>query len=91
MVTPEHVETWMHLAGDLINKADQVAYCLKIKSLFPWIECVLKGQFTSTEEVTAKALTEIKKNNFQEGFQKLYERWQKCVTDQGKYAEGNFV
>jgi hypothetical protein len=43
----------------------------------------LKGQFTSTEEVS--------KNGFQECFQKLYERWKKSVTAQENYFEGNVV
>jgi hypothetical protein len=39
------------------------------------------------EEVAA--LAEVSKIGFQECFQKLYERWQKCVTVQGNHFEGN--
>jgi hypothetical protein len=73
-------------------------YSLNLSSLDLYVlqlKCVLKGQqFSSTEEVTAKAmsaLTDVLKTGFQESFQKLCEHWQKCVTVQGNYFEGNVV
>jgi hypothetical protein len=41
--------------------------------------------------LTAKATRKLKvlsKTDFQECFQKLYKRWQKCATAQGSYVEG---
>jgi hypothetical protein len=59
--------------------------------LFPQLKNVLKGKkFASTEEYTAKT-TKVLKNGFQECFQNHYECWQKCVTAQGNYFEGNAV
>jgi hypothetical protein len=59
------------------------------------LKSVLKGQrLASTGEVTAKAtraLEDVSKNGFQECFQKLYERWQKCITLKENYFEGNAV
>jgi hypothetical protein len=37
------------------------------------------------------ALTDIMNNGYQECFQKLYECWQKCITAQENYSEGNVV
>jgi hypothetical protein len=55
--------------------------------LFPLIETLLKGQrFANAGEVTAKAtrkLAEVSKNGLKDGYQKLYERWQKCFTAKG--------
>jgi hypothetical protein len=63
--------------------------------LFLLLKSVLKGQgFASAEEVVAKAtraLTEVSRNGFQECFETLYERGQKCVTAQGNYFEGDVV
>jgi hypothetical protein len=63
--------------------------------LFLRPESNLKVQrFATAEEVTAqatRALTEVSKNGFQECFQKLYERWKKCVTPQGNYTDENII
>ncbi|KAJ4437073.1 hypothetical protein ANN_17208 [Periplaneta americana] len=50
-----------------------------------------QGQFGSAEEVkihATSALREVIKDGLQECFEKLYGRWQKCVTAQGAYFEG---
>jgi histone-lysine N-methyltransferase SETMAR len=63
--------------------------------LFLRLKIVLEGQrLASAEEVTAKATTaleDVSKNGFQECFQKLYERWQKRITVQGNYFQGNVL
>ena len=60
--------------------------------LFPSMKKYLQGRrFVSSDEVKAAsqdALREVAKNGFQQCFQKLYERWQKCIVAQGDYFEG---
>ncbi|GFW63664.1 hypothetical protein TNCV_4329521 [Trichonephila clavipes] len=38
-----------------------------------------------------EALREVAKNGFQLRFQKLYERWQKCIAAQGDYFESEYA
>lgn len=63
--------------------------------LFPRMKDALKGRrFTSTDEVktaATEALKRVSKNGFQETFEKLYKRWQKCIVARGEYFEGNVV
>lgn len=63
--------------------------------LFPRLKNHLKGRrFANADEVTAnatRALRLVSQNGFQECFQSLYTRWQKCVTAEGNYFEGNVV
>jgi hypothetical protein len=88
----------MHFAKHKVTALEQSPYSPDLSapdSLFcPLLKTCLKGQrFASAEEVAAKAIamTEVLRNGFQECFQKLHERWQKCVTAQGNYVEGNIV
>jgi [histone H3]-lysine36 N-dimethyltransferase SETMAR len=64
-------------------------------SLFPRMKDALKGRrFSSANDVKAaatEALKDVSRNGFLETFQKLYERWQKCIIAQGEYFEGNVV
>jgi hypothetical protein len=67
---------------------------LPIFFLFPELQSVVEGQFTNSDQITAKAtraLTEVLKNGFQESFQELYTCRQKCVTAQGNHSEGYVV
>jgi hypothetical protein len=45
-------------------------------------QCSERKRFASAEDSAKETmeLTEVKKNGFQECFQRLYERWQKCVS-----------
>lgn len=60
--------------------------------LFPRLKMALKGRrFADSSEVIENAterLKELSKTGFQECFQQLYERWNKCVDAGGEYFEG---
>ncbi|GBO00561.1 hypothetical protein AVEN_165514-1 [Araneus ventricosus] len=60
--------------------------------LFPRLQMKLKGhRFVDSDEVFENAMKQLKdfsKNGFQECFEQLYERWEKCVDAGGKYFEG---
>ncbi|GFU80064.1 hypothetical protein TNCV_579441 [Trichonephila clavipes] len=68
------------MSSDQTVRADVI-----FRSYLPFLGDGLR--FVSSDEVkgaSQEALLEIAKN----GFQKLYERWQKCVIAQGDYLEG---
>jgi len=54
--------------------------------LFPWLESALKGRrIGDATEIIKNATEELKslsQNGFQECFQHLYSRWQKCGVAQ---------
>jgi hypothetical protein len=81
------IKWWLWSICHIIHTCHHFFLCL-------WLKSVLKRQwFTSTEEVTSKttrALKEASKYGFQECFQKLYGRWQKCYY-QRELRWGNIV
>ncbi|GBM11296.1 hypothetical protein AVEN_13542-1 [Araneus ventricosus] len=60
--------------------------------LFPRLKMKLKGhRFVDSDEVienAKKQLKDLSKNGFQECFEQLHERWEKCVDAGGKNFEG---
>ena len=63
--------------------------------MFPRLKSVLKGQrLCVTTDIIKNATEELKRlsqNGFQECYQRLYGRWQKCVVAQGDYYEANLA
>ena len=61
--------------------------------LFPKLKFSLKGhRFDSIEDIQAnkeRVLNTLKKENFQECFQKWKHCWNRCVQSQGDYFEGD--
>lgn len=61
--------------------------------LFPKLKFSLKGhRFDSIEDIqanTEKVLNTLKKEHFQECFQKWKHRWNRCVQSEGDYFEGD--
>jgi hypothetical protein len=62
--------------------------------LFPRLKTALKGQqrFCDVTDIIKNVMKELKRlaqNGFQECFQCLYSRWQKCIVEQGNCFEGN--
>jgi len=74
---PHTLQTWLQL----------------IFYLFALLKWVLKiRRFWETTDINKKATEELKplaQNGFQECFQQLYSRWQKCTVAQRDYFEGN--
>jgi hypothetical protein len=53
-----------------------------------------RRRFYDATGTTKNAMEELKmlsQSGFQECFQRLYSRWQKCVVAQGYFFEGNMV
>jgi len=53
---------------------------------------VKERRFCETTDIIKNATEELKRlslNGFQECFQHLYSRWQKCIFPQENYFEGN--
>ena len=63
--------------------------------LSPKLKPHLKGRrFSNAEEDTehaTRALLQVSENSFQECFQSLYTRWQKCVIEERNNFEENVV
>jgi hypothetical protein len=61
--------------------------------LFPRLVSAFKGRcFHDASDVIKNVMEELKRlsqHGFQECFQHLYSRWQKCIVAQGEYFEGN--
>ena len=61
--------------------------------LFPRLKAALKGRrLCDSSDIITNATEELKKlsqNGFQECFQHVYSRWQKCIFERGDYLEGN--
>ena len=61
--------------------------------LSPQLKSALKGwRYCGAADIKKNVTEELKgllQNGFQERFQHLYSRWQKCVFAQGEYFEGN--
>jgi len=61
--------------------------------LFPRLTSAFKGRcFCDGTDVIKNVMEELKRlsqRGFQECFQHLYSRWQKCIIAQGEYFEGN--
>jgi [histone H3]-lysine36 N-dimethyltransferase SETMAR len=61
--------------------------------LFPKIKSVLKGKRFDTisdiERATTEQLKTLPKEAFQKCFQSWNQRWDKCITSQGEYFEGD--
>jgi len=61
--------------------------------LLPWLKSALKGRrFCDVTDIIKNATEELirlSQNGFQECFQHLYSRWQKCIIAQGGCFEGN--
>ena len=61
--------------------------------LFPRLKSALKGlRYCGATDINKNATEELKRllqNGFQEGFQHLYSRWQKCIVAEGDCFEGN--
>jgi hypothetical protein len=59
------------------------------------MKSALRGwRFCDATDVIKNAAEELKRlsqNGFQECFQHLYSRWQKCIGAQGDYFEGTVV
>jgi hypothetical protein len=63
--------------------------------LFPRLKSALKGRrFCNVTDIIKNAKGELKRliqTGFQECFQQLYSRWQKCIVVHGEYFEGNIT
>ena len=63
--------------------------------LVPWTETSIEGRhFCDVTDIIRNATEELKRlsqNGFQECFQHLYRRWQKCTVEWGVYFEGNLA
>lgn len=61
--------------------------------MFPKLKSVLKGErFQSVEEIqrnTVQRIRSIPKAEFKTCFEKLTNRWRKCIDNNGKYFEGD--
>jgi hypothetical protein len=61
--------------------------------LFPLPKSALKGRrFYDATDIIKNAMEELKRlpqNGYQERYQHIYSRWQKCVFAQWDYFEGN--
>ena len=61
--------------------------------LFPKLKFSLKGhRFDSIKDIQANTetvLNTLKKENFQDSFQKWKHRWSRCVQSRGDYLEGD--
>jgi len=61
--------------------------------LFPRLKSAMKGRrCCGTADIIKNATEELKRlsqNDFQECFNHLYSRWQKCVVAKGSYFERN--
>jgi hypothetical protein len=61
--------------------------------LFPRLISTFKGRcFCDATDVIKNVMEELRRlsqHDFQECFQHLYSRWQKCLIAQGEYFEGN--
>jgi hypothetical protein len=57
--------------------------------LFPRLKSALKGRVFPDVTYELEELKKLSQNGFQECFQHLYSRWQKCIAEQREYYEGN--
>ena len=61
--------------------------------LFPKLKTTLKGRhFQTIEEIQENATRELRaitESAFQEAFQKLKKRWERCIASRGDYFEGD--
>jgi len=60
--------------------------------LFPKLKITLKGRrFQSLEEIQENSIRELRavtESAFQEAFQQLKKRWERCIASTGGYFEG---
>ena len=61
--------------------------------LFPKLKTTLKGRrFKTIEEIQGNGIRELRaitESAFQEAFQRLKKRWERCIASTGDYFEGD--
>jgi transposase len=87
---------WDFLAKNNVTTLEHPPSCPELAAadfyLFPQLKSALKGQHYRDATDIKNAPEELKRlsqNSFQECFQHIYSRWQKCIFTQGDYFEGN--
>jgi hypothetical protein len=62
--------------------------------VFPPLKSALNGWrvcYSTDIKNATEELKRLSQNNFQECYQRLYSRWQKCLVAQGDYYEANLA
>jgi hypothetical protein len=85
------------LAKNNVKKLEHSAYSPDLAPadflLFPRLKSTLKGRcFCDITDINKNMTEELKRlsqNGFQECFQHLYSRWQKCIVAHWDYTKGN--